>query len=80
MIINALNSGVKVFMADFEDSNSPTWKNCIILEKSISTKNLYDAKSEGYSFGTDLAEKELSTKNLHSIIDQFLNHIYYIRF
>ena len=29
MIINALNSGVKVFMADFEDSNSPTWDNII---------------------------------------------------
>jgi malate synthase len=27
MIINALNSGAKVFMADFEDSNSPTWAN-----------------------------------------------------
>jgi malate synthase len=27
MIINALNSGASVFMADFEDSNSPTWKN-----------------------------------------------------
>lgn len=29
MIINALNSGAKVFMADFEDANSPTWTNCI---------------------------------------------------
>ena len=29
MIINALNSGANVFMADFEDSNSPTWKNTI---------------------------------------------------
>src|ERR1017187_2419682 len=29
MIINALNSGASVFMADFEDSNSPTWTNCI---------------------------------------------------
>ena len=29
MIINALNSGAKVFMADFEDSNSPSWKNNI---------------------------------------------------
>jgi malate synthase len=29
MIINALNSGASTFMADFEDSNSPTWKNCI---------------------------------------------------
>ncbi|GIW60594.1 MAG: malate synthase [Patescibacteria group bacterium] len=29
MMINALNSGAKVFMADFEDANSPTWDNCI---------------------------------------------------
>jgi malate synthase len=29
MIINALNSGAKVFMADFEDSNTPTWANTI---------------------------------------------------
>jgi malate synthase len=29
MIINALNSGANVFMADFEDSNSPTWNNNI---------------------------------------------------
>jgi malate synthase len=27
MVINALNSGAKVFMADFEDANSPTWQN-----------------------------------------------------
>ena len=29
MMINALNSGARVFMADFEDANSPTWANCI---------------------------------------------------
>ncbi len=29
MMINAFNSGAKVFMADFEDANSPTWENCI---------------------------------------------------
>lgn len=29
MIINALNSGAKVFMADFEDSNAPSWSNNI---------------------------------------------------
>ena len=27
MLINALNSGARVFMADFEDANSPTWAN-----------------------------------------------------
>lgn len=29
MVINALNSGAKVFMADFEDSHAPTWTNTI---------------------------------------------------
>ncbi|HZD16749.1 MAG TPA: malate synthase A, partial [Actinomycetota bacterium] len=29
MVINALNSGAKVFMADFEDANSPTWSNMV---------------------------------------------------
>jgi malate synthase len=29
MVINALNSGARVFMADFEDSNSPTWENIV---------------------------------------------------
>jgi len=38
MIINALNSGAKVFMADFEDSNTPTWSN--LLDGQI---NLHDA-------------------------------------
>ncbi|PEU12712.1 MULTISPECIES: malate synthase A [unclassified Bacillus (in: firmicutes)] len=38
MVINALNSGAHLFMADFEDSNSPTWKN--IIEGQI---NLRDA-------------------------------------
>ncbi len=38
MIINALNSEANVFMADFEDSNSPTWQN--ILEGQA---NLCDA-------------------------------------
>ncbi len=29
MMINALNSGAKVFMADFEDATSPTWENLL---------------------------------------------------
>ncbi len=38
MIINALNSGANVFMADFEDSNSPTWSN--VMQGQV---NLRDA-------------------------------------
>ena len=29
MVINALNSGADVFMADFEDANTPTWRNMV---------------------------------------------------
>jgi len=29
MMINALNSGARCFMADLEDANSPTWANCV---------------------------------------------------
>ncbi len=39
MIINALNSGANVFMADFEDANSPTWANNI--EGQINLKDLW---------------------------------------
>src|SRR5215468_4418757 len=35
MIINALNSGADVFMADFEDSLAPTWRNVIEGQKSL---------------------------------------------
>jgi malate synthase len=38
MLINALNSGARVFMADFEDANSPTWTN--LVEGQV---NLIDA-------------------------------------
>src|SRR5213079_395462 len=38
MVINALNSGAKIFMADFEDANAPTWRN--MVEGQI---NLWDA-------------------------------------
>ncbi|MFS0864084.1 malate synthase A [Fredinandcohnia sp. 179-A 10B2 NHS] len=45
MIINALNSGAKVFMADFEDANSPTWEN--VINGQI---NLRDAVKRTISF------------------------------
>ncbi|RKF55512.1 Malate synthase, glyoxysomal [Golovinomyces cichoracearum] len=38
MVVNALNSDVQTYMADFEDSNSPTWDNMINGQV-----NLYDA-------------------------------------
>src|SRR5438552_11926001 len=35
MVINALNSGASVFMADFEDSHSPTWENTIRGQQNL---------------------------------------------
>ncbi len=35
MVINALNSGANVFMADFEDANSPTWHNLIDGQQNL---------------------------------------------
>ena len=35
MVINALNSGAKVFMADFEDSTSPTWRNVLAGQRTM---------------------------------------------
>ncbi len=45
MVINALNSGAKTFMADFEDSNAPLWENCLQGQK-----NLKDAVNKTISF------------------------------
>ena len=45
MVINALNSGANVFMADFEDSNTPTWEN--MIEGQI---NLRDAVNRAIDF------------------------------
>ncbi len=45
MVINALNSGAKVFMADFEDSHAPTW--AATIEGQL---NLRDAARRDISF------------------------------
>ncbi len=55
MIINALNSGADVFMADFEDSTSPTWKN--IMDGQV---NLLDANLRDLEFVDPKNEKTYS--------------------
>jgi malate synthase len=47
MVINALNSGTRVFMADFEDANSPTWSNVVEGQR-----NVRDAVRREISFNT----------------------------
>lgn len=54
MIINALNSGAKVFMADFEDSTTPTWENVmdgqINLRDAVRRTITFEDKSNGKSY------------------------------
>jgi malate synthase len=45
MVVNALNSGAKVYMTDFEDSNTPTWENLIRGQV-----NLRDAANRAIDF------------------------------
>src|ERR1700675_123799 len=54
MVINALNSGARIFMADFEDSNSPTWRNCIEGQA-----NLIDAVDRTISLDTGAKQYRL---------------------
>lgn len=48
MAINALNSGARVWLADFEDANSPTWTN--LIEGQV---NLVDAADRSISLVSD---------------------------
>ena len=59
MVINALNSGARVFMADFEDANSPTWQNNVdgqvnLRDASAGTISL-DTGEKTYELGDDPA-------------------------
>ncbi|MDX6408153.1 MAG: malate synthase [Gaiellaceae bacterium] len=54
MVINALNSGARMFMADFEDSNSPTWRNCVEGQA-----NLIDAVDRTISLDTGAKQYSL---------------------
>jgi len=54
MVINALNSGAKVFMADFEDANCPSWTNGIEgqinLRDAIRGTILFEDKRRGKTY------------------------------
>lgn len=63
MIINALNSGASTFMADFEDSNAPTWDNC--MEGQI---NLSDAINRRIDFVNEEGKSYQLNENLATLI------------
>jgi malate synthase len=52
MAINALNSGARVWLADFEDANAPTWANMIGGQR-----NLYDAVRGNLAFAAEAGKR-----------------------
>ena len=71
MIINALNSGARVFMADFEDSNSPTWENTldgqINLRDAVSRSIELESKGKLYSLNEETAVLFVRPRGLHLV-------------
>ena len=77
MIINALNSGASVFMADFEDSNSPTWKNNldgqVNLRDAIRGTIRYESpEGKQYELGPNLATLLVRPRGWHLDEKHFL--------
>ncbi len=71
MIINALNSGAKTFMADLEDSNSPSWKNSMEGQQNLIDANnksirLTDSKrGKSYRLNENTAVLLVRPRGLH---------------
>ncbi|MFP5357071.1 MAG: malate synthase A [Gammaproteobacteria bacterium] len=63
MIINALNSGAKCFMADFEDSASPTWE--LMMQGQV---NLADAVRRKISFTNEAGKEYKLNKQIATLI------------
>jgi malate synthase len=70
MVINALNSGADVYMADFEDSHSPTWKGT--LKGQVNLRDAIDGSIEytgpdrrEYRLGEKLATLFVRPRGLH---------------
>lgn len=70
MMINALNSGAKVFMADFEDSLAPTWSNLLEGQKALyqAVRRTLEYKNEAgktYRLNSELATLVVRPRGLH---------------
>jgi malate synthase len=69
MVINALNSGARGFMADFEDSNSPYWSNMVAgqvnLADAIRGSIEHSENGKDYSLGDDPALLHVRPRGLH---------------
>jgi malate synthase len=70
MTINALNSGAKVWLADFEDASTPTWKN--VVEGQLNLRDALDRtidftspEGKSYALGQELATIVVRPRGWH---------------
>src|SRR5207247_6909443 len=77
MVIHGLNSGANAFMADFEDSLSPTWDNVVrgqvVLKQAVegTIRHVDPATGKEYSLGDRLATLMVRPRGWH-LMEQHL--------
>ncbi len=75
MIINALNSGAKTFMADFEDSNTPTWENVIAgqvnLRDAVNGTITLESGGKSYKLNDQIATLLVRPRGWHLLEKHF---------
>jgi malate synthase len=76
MMINALNSGANVFMADFEDSNSPTWSNNVegqanLIDAVAGTIGYVSAEGKSYKLNPKVATLMVRPRGWHLVERHF---------
>jgi malate synthase len=75
MMINALNSGARVFMADFEDANSPTWEN--VLQGHVNVRDAVrgeialDTAEKSYRLNDEIATLMVRPRGWHLVERHF---------
>jgi len=77
MMINALNSGARVFMADFEDALSPTWANIIggqaaVIEAVRGTLTFDSPEGKSYRLGDRVAQLVVRPRGWHLVESHLL--------
>jgi len=69
MVINALNSGARVFMADFEDANAPTWSNVVEGQQNLIDANertiSLDQNGKSYRLNDEVATLLVRPRGWH---------------
>ncbi len=69
MMINALNSGARVFMADFEDSLAPTWGNVVTgqwaVREAVRRRLTFQTDEKAYALNSDIATLVVRPRGWH---------------